>query len=83
MAGPPLSLADFDEMPVGRLKGIGPKREAGFAQLGITTLYDVLTTYPRRYIDRTNEATIARNADTAVARLRRTHLVNSCQAPVR
>ena len=26
MAGPPLSLADFDEMPVGRLKGIGPKR---------------------------------------------------------
>ena len=59
MAGPPLSLADFDEMPVGRLKGIGPKREAGFAALGITTLYDVLTTYPRRYIDRTNEATIA------------------------
>jgi len=59
VAGPPLSLADFDEMPVGRLKGIGPKREAGFAQLGITTLYDVLTTYPRRYIDRTNEATIA------------------------
>ena len=35
MAGPPLSLADFDEMPVGRLKGIGPKREAGFAALGI------------------------------------------------
>ncbi|MEM7093928.1 MAG: ATP-dependent DNA helicase RecG [Actinomycetota bacterium] len=59
MVGPPLSLADFDEMPVGRLKGIGPKREAGFAALGITTLYDVLTTYPRRYIDRTNEATIA------------------------
>ena len=54
-----LSLADFDAMPVGLLKGIGPKREAAFAALDITTLYDVVTTYPRRYIDRTNEATIA------------------------
>lgn len=59
MAGEPISLADFDEMPVGRLKGIGPKREAGFGQLDIFSLYDVLTTYPRRYIDRTNEATVA------------------------
>jgi len=46
-------------MPVGKLAGVGTKREAGFAALDIATLYDVLTTYPRRYIDRTNEATIA------------------------
>ena len=59
MTEAPLSLADFDAMAIGRLKGVGPKREAGFAALGITSLYDVLTTYPRRYIDRTNEATIA------------------------
>jgi len=46
-------------MPVGKLAGVGAKRESGFAALEIDTLYDVLTTYPRRYIDRTNEATIA------------------------
>ena len=46
-------------MPVGKLAGVGTKREAGFAALDIYTLYDVLTAYPRRYIDRTNSATIA------------------------
>lgn len=59
MTEAPLSLADFDGMPVSRLKGVGPKREAGFGELEIHSLYDVLTTYPRRYIDRTNQATIA------------------------
>jgi len=59
MADTPLTLADFDGMPVGRLTGVGPKRETGFAALEILSLYDVVTTYPRRYIDRTNEATIA------------------------
>jgi len=55
----PITLAELDGMDVGRLAGVGPKRQAGFTELEIHTLYDVLTTYPRRYIDRTNEATIA------------------------
>lgn len=59
LSSEPLSLADFAAMPLDRLKGIGPKRQAGFAELEIESLYDVLTTYPRRYIDRTNQATIA------------------------
>lgn len=59
MAGSPITLAELDDKPVGSLVGVGPKRESGFAQLEITTLYDVVTTYPRRYIDRTNEATIS------------------------
>ena len=59
MAGGPITLAELDTMAVGRLAGVGPKRESGFAELEIATLYDVVTTYPRRYIDRTNEATIA------------------------
>jgi len=54
-----ITLAELDGMPISRLTGVGKKREAGFAALEIDTLYDVLTTYPRRYIDRTNEATIA------------------------
>jgi ATP-dependent DNA helicase RecG len=54
-----ITLAELDGMPVGKLAGVGTKREAGFAALDIYTLYDVLTAYPRRYIDRTNSATIA------------------------
>jgi len=60
---PPLSLADFCEMPVGVLTGVGPKKVAALAQLDIESLYDLLTHYPRRYIDRTNEARIAELVD--------------------
>jgi ATP-dependent DNA helicase RecG len=56
---PALTLREFSTLPVERLKGIGPKREKAFAELGITTVLDLLTHYPRRYIDRTKEATIA------------------------
>jgi ATP-dependent DNA helicase RecG len=55
----PLTLDDFGAMPVTMLKGIGDKRAKGFEQLGITTVLDLVQHYPRRYIDRTNEATIA------------------------
>ena len=53
-----ITLAELDGMTVDRLTGVGPKRQAGFAALDVYTLYDVLTTYPRRYIDRTNDTTI-------------------------
>ena len=56
---PALTLRDFATLPVEKLKGIGPKREKAFAELGIVTVLDLLTHYPRRYIDRTKEATIA------------------------
>ena len=56
---PALTLRDFATLPVERLKGIGPKRKKAFADLGIVTVLDLLTHYPRRYIDRTKEATIA------------------------
>ncbi len=35
------------------LKGVGPARAAQLQQLGITTLYDLLTHFPRAYEDRT------------------------------
>jgi ATP-dependent DNA helicase RecG len=54
----PLSLGDFAEMPVTMLKGVGDKRAKAFEHLGVTTVLDLLQHYPRRYIDRTNEATI-------------------------
>jgi ATP-dependent DNA helicase RecG len=54
----PLTLGEFAEMPVSKLKGVGEKRTKAFEIVGVTTLLDLLQHYPRRYIDRTNEATI-------------------------
>ncbi|MCR5030223.1 MAG: ATP-dependent DNA helicase RecG [Selenomonadaceae bacterium] len=36
---------------VGNLSGVGSKREAALERLGIVTLFDLLTYYPRSYID--------------------------------
>lgn len=54
----PLSMADFAERPVSALHGVGPKREKALAAVGIENLLDLLTYYPRRYLDRTKEARI-------------------------
>ena len=43
----------FDpELPVSRLPGVGPRREAGLSRLGVRTLRDALFLFPRRYEDR-------------------------------
>lgn len=54
-----LTLRDLDAIPVERLKGVGDKKRAGLAEVGVDTVLDLLTTYPRRWVDRTNEARIA------------------------
>jgi ATP-dependent DNA helicase RecG len=51
-----ISLAD---KPVAVLAGIGPKKASALEQVGVTTILDLLTYYPRRYLDRTNQADIA------------------------
>ena len=40
------------------LRGIGPRKREALAALDVETVLDLLTLYPRRYIDRTNETTI-------------------------
>jgi len=55
---PPLTVADLDGLAVGRLKGVGAQREKALHTAEIHTVWDLLTHYPRRYIDRTREATI-------------------------
>ncbi len=55
----PLTLVELAGMEVTRLRGVGPKRAGGLAQLGIETVADLLTHYPRRYVDRTREAVLA------------------------
>jgi len=58
-AGAGRRLAELAALPVSVLKGVGPKSVAGLETMGITTVLDLLTHYPRRYIDRTNQAAIA------------------------
>ena len=55
----PLTLADLDRLPVTRLKGVGEKKAEALTAIEITSVLDLLTHYPRRYIDRTREASIA------------------------
>jgi len=40
------------------LDGAGPKLAAAFAKVGVETVLELLTYYPRRYIDRTKESSI-------------------------
>ncbi|HYD09869.1 MAG TPA: ATP-dependent DNA helicase RecG, partial [Acidimicrobiales bacterium] len=52
------SLVKLGSLPVTKLNGIGEKRAEGLHDLGIDTLLDLLLWYPRRYVDRTRQATI-------------------------
>ena len=54
-----ISLRELDERDVGVLKGVGDRKREALATLGITSVLDLLTTYPRRWVDRTNEARVA------------------------
>jgi ATP-dependent DNA helicase RecG len=52
-------LSQLADIPVTVLHGVGPKSAAHLADLDIETVLDLLTHYPRRYVDRGNEARIA------------------------
>ena len=53
------TLPSLRAIDVGRLAGVGPRKRAALAEMEIDTVLDLLTLYPRRYLDRTNQATIA------------------------
>ena len=54
-----LSLRELAGIDVGRLKGVGDKKRASLAGIGVDNLLDLITFYPRRWVDRSNEARIA------------------------
>ena len=56
---PPLTLADLREIPLERLKGVGPALEARLADMELRTVLDLLQHYPRRWVDRTKKTDIA------------------------
>ncbi len=55
----PRTLPQLQQHDVAKLRGVGPRKREALAALDVTTVLDLLTLYPRRYIDRSNEATIA------------------------
>lgn len=57
-----ITLTELSEMSLSKLQGVGPKKLKGLEALGVESLLDLLTYYPRRYIDRTREAQIASSA---------------------
>jgi ATP-dependent DNA helicase RecG len=52
-------LGQLTDVPVTVLKGVGDAVAADLAELGITTVFDLLTHYPRRYVDGSRMVTIA------------------------
>jgi ATP-dependent DNA helicase RecG len=58
-AAVPITLPDLEALPVAMLRGVGERRAAALEALGITSVLDLLTTYPRRWIDRSTQTKVA------------------------
>ncbi len=54
-----LAFRDLTAIDVDRLKGVGDKKRAALTAVGVENLFDLVTFYPRRWVDRSNEARIA------------------------
>ncbi len=48
----------FLQSPVQFLKGVGPKRSEALLEAGVICIHDLLSYYPRRYLDRTSITSI-------------------------
>jgi ATP-dependent DNA helicase RecG len=57
--GQPTTLRRLAEIPVSDVRRIGERRAGPLAEMGIETVLDLVTHYPRRYIDRTHRAEVA------------------------
>ena len=78
----PITFRDLADIDLSRLKAVGSgKRRESFTKFGIENLADLLTHYPRRWIDRTREAAIADLAEGLDALV--VAEVRSVQAPPR
>ena len=59
LSNSPLTLRDLDDIGLDRINEAKEKKKAALENFGIQSVLDLLETYPRRYIDRTNMITIA------------------------
>ncbi len=62
MSGDPpeggVTLRELADRPVSDLHGVGDKKATALAKAGVESVLDLLSYYPRRWLDRTREATI-------------------------
>ncbi len=54
----PLRFRDLAALKVDVLHGVGPKKRDALAHVGVESVADLVTYYPRRYVDRTTEARV-------------------------
>ncbi len=54
-----ITLRELSAIGVDRLKGVGEKKLASLHEVGVENVLDLLTTYPRRWVDRTNECRVS------------------------
>ncbi len=73
------------EMPLGEVRGVGPKTAARLAQLGLFVVRDLVHYYPRDYLDYANLVRISGlepgHTATIVATVRRSHAFTSPRNP--
>jgi ATP-dependent DNA helicase RecG len=60
MADGPITFAELASYPLTAIGSLAskPKKVAGLAEMGVEDVLDLLTNYPRRYLDRTRQASI-------------------------
>ncbi len=51
-------LSDLEGLSVTVLAGVGPERSKALAKIEVSSIFDLLTHYPRRYIDKTKQSSI-------------------------
>ena len=54
-----ITLHELADIDVEVLKGVGEKRKESLAESGITNVLELLMNYPRKWVDRTNEARVS------------------------
>jgi ATP-dependent DNA helicase RecG len=65
VSGPATTLASLADIPVGHLESVARHRSwaKGLEALGVETVLDLITHYPRRYVDRTVQVDIAETVE--------------------
>ncbi len=58
MSDPGVALKELEHRPLTDLHGVGKQTSASLSKVGINTILDLISYYPRRYIDRSKEATV-------------------------
>lgn len=59
MSAAPITLRDLDALGVEVLNGVTDRKRATLDQMSIRTVFDLLTTYPRRWIDRSTQISVS------------------------